>query len=684
MAKDPYQYFRIEAREILEGLGRGVLQLEKGVTPELTANLLRYAHTLKGAARVVKQNAIADAAHAIEDALAPLRGPDAIIGPDRVDTVLKLLDTIATQVRALDVDVPAARAAAPAALPERPAAEEVALRTVRADVAEMDALLDGVVETGVHLRGLRRVGTMAERLKQLTDSLAQQLADAAVTTSTGLPLARSMVAEVRRLAVSVEQALSTGVDQAERQTEQVRDAAERLRLFPVRALHASLERTARDVAHAQEKTVTFSAKGGDVRVDADVLAVVQGALVQMVRNAVAHGIEPPEERLRAGKSAAGLVELEVLRRGSRVAFVCRDDGRGIDIAAVRRVAQQRGVISPGGPALDDDQLVGLLFKGGLTTARTVTEHAGRGIGLDVVREAAVRLGGEVAARTAVGKGTDIELVVPVSRSSLDALLVEAGGATAAIPLEAVRRTLRLGRADIAHSATGDAIAYEGHMVPFVPLAGPLGRRDAVATTNAWTAVVVEGDGALCAMGVDRLLGVGNVVVRALPRLAPAAPVIAGAAIDDEGTPRLVLDPASLVAAAHDARQRVAPPNARRTPHILIVDDSLTTRMLEQSILQSAGFEVDLASSAEEGLERARRTSYDLFLVDVEMPGMDGFTFVETTRADPALRVVPAILVTSRNAPEDLQRGKDAGASDYVVKGEFDQVRLLSTIRRLVQ
>jgi len=653
VAKDPYQYFRIEARELLESMGRGVLQLEQAATPELAANLLRYAHTLKGAARVVRQNGIADDAHAIEDALGPLRAPGAKLGPERVDVVLKLLDTIAGRVRALDLpasEPPAAparsglpaREAAPAAKAERPAVEELALRTVRAGVAEMDALLDGVVETAVQLRGLRRLGATAARLKQLTDTLALRTADGAAEAG---PALRALVGETRTLAATVEQALSSGLDQAERQTQQVRDAAERLRLFPVQTLAAALERAARDVAHAQGKQVVFTTRGGDVRVDADVLAIAQGALVQMVRNAVAHGIETGDERRRAGKPEAGRVELEVVRRGGRVAFVCRDDGRGLDLAAVRRAAELRGVLAPGAPATDQ-ALIALLFKGGVSTAATVTEHSGRGIGLDIVREAAERLGGEATARR-TATGTELELVVPVSRSALDALLVEVAGVTAAIPFEAVRHTAR-------------------------PAAG----------RGWWMMVIVAAGDELVAVGVDRLLAVGNVVVRALPHLAPAHPLIAGAALDDDGTPRLVLDPHGLVAAARGGQHRL-PVTEQRVPHVLVIDDSLTTRMLEQSILESAGFLVDTATSAEEGLEKARRGNYQLFLVDVEMPGMDGFTFVETTRADPALRAVPAILVTSRNAAADRQRGLDAGASDYVVKGEFDQVRLLTTIRKLV-
>jgi two-component system chemotaxis sensor kinase CheA len=171
-------------------------------------------------------------------------------------------------------------------------------------------------------------------------------------------------------------------------------------------------------------------------------------------------------------------------------------------------------------------------------------------------------------------------------------------------------------------------------------------------------------------------------MRPLPELAPATEVIAGAALDAVGDPLLVLDPDSLVARA----QRAGPESIEVTPSrlsVLVVDDSLTTRMLEQSILESAGFDVDLAASGEEGLVKARASRYALFLVDVEMPGIDGFTFIERIQADADLRDIPSVLVTSRNSPEDRQRARDVGARAYVVKSEFDQGVLLERIRTLV-
>jgi two-component system chemotaxis sensor kinase CheA len=189
-----------------------------------------------------------------------------------------------------------------------------------------------------------------------------------------------------------------------------------------------------------------------------------------------------------------------------------------------------------------------------------------------------------------------------------------------------------------------------------------------------------------AIGVDRLAGTSALVARPLPDLAPAAPVIGSVAVDADGNPRLVLDPQGLadeVLRSHLGGARAATATVAEPLPILVVDDSLTTRMLERSILESAGYEVDLAASGEEGLEKAAARSYGLFLTDIDMPGIDGFTFVERTRADPRLATVPAILVSSRASAADRDRGRAAGASAYVVKGEFDQEQLLENIRRLV-
>ena len=479
--------------------------------------------------------------------------------------------------------------------------------------------------------------------------------------------------------------LAADVERVEGGFAEVQDVAHRLRLVPARTVFPALDRAVRDAAHGIGKHVDFEASGGEVQLDAHVLASLRDALMHAVRNAVAHGIEEDAERPVAGKPARGRVRLSVERRGSRVSFLCHDDGRGVDLEAVRAAAVKRGIVSPAAArSLEPHEVLALLRNGGLTTSTSVTELSGRGIGLDVVRATTSRLKGQFQIRSEPGHGTTIEVQVPVSVASLQGLLVEVSGSAAVIPLDAVRQTLRVSDAAIARSASSQSIVHDGQVLPFLSLDKTL-RRPTSATRRrrTWSAVVVHGGDRQIAVGVDRLLGTADIVMRALPAVMEVDPVVAGASLDAEGNPQLVLEPSGLIAIAERGMQVVRDEPAPVRAPVLVVDDSLTTRMLEQSILESAGYEVELAVSAEEALEKARGRRYSLFLVDVEMPGMDGFDFVTGVRADPALREIPAILVTSRNAPEDRRRGEQVGAQAYIVKGEFDQGLLLKAIRRLV-
>lgn len=681
MAQDPYKYFRIEARELADELARNAIELEKSAQPAaVVARLLRLAHTLKGAARVVKQREIADAAHRIEDVLAPHRDSATDIPRASVDAILKLIDGISTQSAALSPPADPA-----SAVPQTPQAREEFTHTVRADLTEMDSLLDGLAEIHAQLAGVRQAAHSLDRVRQLTHLLSSQVAaprrKAGLQANAGVTLAlvAPMAEELQGLVGGLERKLSSGVEQIDREIRQTREIADRLRLLPVGSVLDALERTARDTAQAMGKRVAFESAGKDVRLDAHVLAALQGALVQLVRNAIAHGVEFEAERRSAAKPPEGKIRIEVFRRGNQVVFACRDDGRGIDIDGIRAAAERKGIADAG--QLGADALLQLLFKGGISTSTAITEISGRGVGLDVVRETVDRLNGTARVETNPGRGTLVELTVPVSLSSLNALIVEAAGMRAALPLDKIRHTLRSVRGEVVRTPSGESIVYEDQAIPFIDLGHCLAEQDGEhAVSGNYSSVVMHVDGMFTAVGVDRLLGIENVVLRTLPGLAPADPIVAGASLDAEGNPQIVLDAEGLAARARRSRTAKREQPVRRLP-VLIIDDSPTTRMLEQSILEAAGYETDIASSAEEALDKVRGRAYGLFLVDVEMPGMDGFTFVERTRADPELRRIPAILVTSRNAPEDLKRGKDAGACGYIVKSEFDQMDLLDRIRK---
>jgi two-component system, chemotaxis family, sensor kinase CheA len=674
MAPDPYRYFRLEAQELLEQFARDLTALEQhGPAPAIVQRMLRMAHTLKGAARVVKQLDIAARAHEIEDGLTPLRDEAAALPPGLTDMLARHAEAIGQHMRALQPGAPPP-AASPATGAEQPAEGP---RMIRAELAEMDALLDNIAEAQAQLHGLRAAGALVQEAGHLAELLLEQMAPRSRAADMPANAVAATAGELRRRLARLDRKFSGGTEQLDRELRQLHQAAGQLRLTPATALLAALERTARDAGRELGKALAFTASGGALKLDAHMLGLMQQALVQIVRNAVAHGLESEAARRQAGKKAQGQVSVTLARRGQTLLFTCQDDGGGIDFAAISRAAAAKGLLPPGA-AQDEAALTALLLRGGISTAASVTGVSGRGVGLDVVRSCLAQLGGTLAIISEPGRFTRFECELPASFIGLEVLLVAAAGEVHAIPLEAVHRTLRLGPGDIAWGPAGGAVCCDGAMLPFAALPWLL-RRQPSAPGRSWSAMVVAGAEGMAVLGVERLLGTALTVTRKLPPCTPASPLIAGAARDAEGDPVLLLDPAGLVAAVRHAE----PVRAASAPApVLVIDDSLTTRMLEQSILEAAGYEVDIAASAEAGLAAARAKPYRLFLVDVEMPGMDGFGFIEAIRADPGLQRIPAILVTSRASQEDRARGAAAGADGFIDKNRFDQIELLRLIAPL--
>jgi two-component system chemotaxis sensor kinase CheA len=667
-----YQYFKIEAREIVSDLSRDILGLERGdAGAEPVARLLRQAHTLKGAARVVRLPRIAEIAHAMEDALAPHRGSPDAISREQIGRLLEQVDTISSEISALDPPPPAGA-------PSRPSALEPFER-VRVGVAEMDALLSGVSETAVQVDGIRRG---IEAVKQVENRLAafqQQLTDAKPG-----PRLHETVEEMRLALQHARQGLGTRADSTDREIAEVRGNIDRLRLLPTSLLFPALERAVRDAAETLGRQVVFHTSGREQRLESHVLSAIGEALAHLVRNAVAHGIESPQDRLASGKPACGEVRLKIARHADRILFTCSDDGSGIDVDAVRRAAVDRGVVSAASAAvLSSAEALELIFSPGVTTSPSLNEVAGRGIGLEVVREVAGRFKGRVGVRTEVGIGTSVEVEVPVSLSSVRAVLVGADDLLIWVPLEAVHCALRLDDDAILTLAGRSSLVFEGRAIPFIRLADTMRRADETgADSRPRLAAIVQADAELLAVGVDRVIHASEVIVHPLPAAAGRITTLAGAVFDAQGNPQLVLNPEALLGAANSVPSQ-RPPDPSPTPLVLVIDDSLTSRVLLQSILEAGGYKVDMAVSGEDAMAKARERHYSLFVCDVEMPGMNGFEFVSRTREYDYLLGIPSILVTTRGGADDRRRGAEAGARAYIVKGEFSKDSMLETVRSLV-
>ncbi len=688
MAKDPYRYFRLEAREILDQLSKQILDLEAvggGAPP--TANIermLRASHTLKGAAGVVGHERIAKLAHGLEERIAAYARPDAGEAPPGVGVLLEIVDAIATELSSLGAPVVGAGSIPPAA--PAPAAE-----SVRLDVLEMDGLLAAIADVSVRLSSARARTSGLTRAEAIARQLGRWIDDARRIDRTSAPNwedAAELVDRLRHEVRSERESLSELVESAERRAGDALEDARRLRLVPADTLFGELARAARDAAATTGLRVELETSGGAIRLDASVLELLRDALLQLVRNAVAHAIEPPPERLRAGKPEVGRIMVRFELHGARARVTCRDDGRGLDVEAMRRALVTRGIATEDqARGMDVGEVAATVMRRGVTTRTTATELAGRGVGMSLVSSVVDRLRGAVAIRTEAGGGTEIELDVPVSVTAAPALVVEAGDVPALVPLDAVMRTARVTAEAIVTSPEGDVLSYEdgAEALPFASLARVLRQSTTgdPGTGAAFTVVLIDAHGKRAAIAVDRIVGVANDVVLPLPAPGIADPLVVGASLDAGGNPRLALDPRVLAERVTELPGAPRTAVAKEKKVVLVVDDSLTSRMLERSILEGAGYDVVTASSAEEALEIVRERTFALFVVDVEMPGMSGFDFVARTRSDPALSGTPAVLVTSRSAPEDRRRGHEVGARAYIVKGELAQDQFLDSVRRLI-
>jgi two-component system chemotaxis sensor kinase CheA len=470
-----------------------------------------------------------------------------------------------------------------------------------------------------------------------------------------------------------------------RSLNELQELALHARMIPVMSLAPRLRRAVRDLARETGKEVRFETRGEDAEIDRGVLERLADPLLHLVRNAVDHGVESPDERRRNGKPAEGTVRLHAMQLGSEVVIAVSDDGRGIDVTRVRETA---GRTDRSAIEMDDEAALYLIFRSGLTTATKVTGVSGRGVGLDAVRASLNAVRGRIEVRSDPGMGTEFRIAVPITMATLRCLVINAGGQAFAIPLHSVRAVLPpQGSAMVGGRAM---TMLDGRPVPISSLASVLG----TGNGSEGPAVVVAGLTRSHAFTVDELIDQRDVVVKGLGELLPRMPAVAGAGVQPDGSILLVLEAAGLIerarrmdsgdrsheAASGGGHEEIVP---QRAASILVVDDALTVRELQRSIFENAGYRVRVAVNGEEALTEISHERPDLVLTDVQMPRMDGFELTEAIRKQASLASLPVIILTSRGSDEDRRRGLECGADGYIVKSGFDQSALLSAVERLL-
>lgn len=614
---------------------------------------------------------------------------------------------ILAAVAAAAAPPPAPSVPEPLCQPEPPKIPVVAEETVRVRALHLDRLLrssnelltetmnqrnvtDGLLEID---RRLAELDKQWRRLRKLTSVLARDLDDPERVgqwdrQAEALEQQLRVVARHARLSRRQQQRTGWTLRQLAAEVQQeVRDA----RMVPAESVFAGFRKMVRDIARESGRQVEVQVAGLEVEADRMVLQGLKDPVMHLLRNALAHGVELPAERIAAGKDPTALVALRFAVSDGRLVLHVEDDGRGLDFAAVRAKAVDLGLFSVEEAAeLSRQNLVDLIFDPGFSTNRAVDDLSGRGMGLSVVREAVTMMNGTVEVLPHEPAGTRFRISLPLSVSTQRLFLVGCQGHTYAVPTEGIDRLHRVA-AEAVRTVEGKSVVYLGNQqLPLLSLAHllALGETAVKVSRNVVPLLVLKNGDRRVGVAVDEFLSIREALVKDIGVPAAMGTMVAGGMLLEDGAVALVLNPFEIVETFRKSGSTrvlttVEKPAERKVPVILVVDDSLTTRTLEKSILEAHGYTVRLATDGIEALAKLRADHVDLVISDIQMPRLDGFGLLQAIKSDQALKKLPVILVTSLEAREDRERGLSLGADAYVVKRKFDQKELLETIGQIL-
>ena len=751
------ELFRAEAETHSGALEHGLVDLEAhpGDLARIEP-LMRAAHSIKGAARIIGLTGAVGLAHAMEDVLVAAQKEKLAINREIIDLLLKGTDVYQRLAKvpttemsgwlvqesgvmqglqgalgaALTGQPPPAPALpvpvavpepAPTALPgpaqasgqppaELPAAPPPAVQA--ADIASPESAVPVSTETLNRLLGLageclveaRRLPTFLQDLSRVRINQGQSAARferllELIGEGGAGDESLALSARIQELEAESRQQLIESMGRLENYAHRLEDLTGRLyneavasRMRPLSDGVKGFPRLVRDAAQQLGKTIHLRIEGQATRVDRDILARLEAPLNHLLRNACDHGIESPEARLAASKLADGVIRLEAAHKSGMLMITVSDDGRGIDPEKIRRQIVARNLASEEMAAsLGSSELFDFLFLPGFSTAASVTDLSGRGVGLDVVQTMVQEVGGTIQVSSRPGEGTSFQLQLPLTLSVIRALIVEIAGEPYAFSLSKVDRVLKVPVGELQLVENRQYYPFDGANIGLVSARQPLGLGETLPPEGDLPVLVVSARLGRYGVVADRLLGERELVVRPLDARLGKIPDISAAAILEDGTPALIVDVDDLVRSVDrllaggrlskiEGEKRVAPVKTKR---ILVVDDSITVREVERRLLENRGYEVDLAVDGMDGWNRVRSGRYDLVISDIDMPRLNGIEMVRRIKQTPDLEHLPVMIVSYKDRDEDRLLGLEAGANYYLTKSSFHDESLLDSVVDLI-
>jgi two-component system chemotaxis sensor kinase CheA len=599
---------------------------------------------------------------------------------------------------------------------DEPATTRRSEESIRVAIDKLDCLANTVgeivisrVKLASNVDVLRHVSEVVRGQNKIIQELVEQLrkqtgaGDDAVSDeiTPALDRYRETNRELVELVVSAYGEQHDALCRIETVIDQLDSDVTALRMLPIASVFEVFPRIVRDLAEEYEKKVNIEIHGADTELDRTMLEGIKDPLMHLVRNAVDHGIETPRDRAERGKPPRGKISLSAVQDGDRVLVTLTDDGRGIDVDNVRAAAVKQGIVSEEmAGRMGSNEVQKLIFTPGFSTKTSVTNVSGRGVGTDVVKKYVEdNLNGRVYLESEAGRGSTFTLVLPLTLAVTPSVLVRVAGQLFAIPAHSVQIGLRVGGSELRSIDGKPAVNVIDSTVPLVrldhtldlPAHGSRDRGDGRPEENGQLeVVVVEHGNQRLAVVIDELVEEQDIVVKRLEPPLDNLKFVAGVTILEKGEVVPILHVHELIKSGQTTGTRGGERDGKlsRTKeepkrNVLVVEDSLTTRELMKNIIKSAGFNVETAPDGVEALNQIAGKHLDLIVTDIEMPRMDGFEMTERIKKDPALKDIPVIMVTSMFLDEHRKRGLEVGADAYIRKGDFDQSKLIDTIKRLV-
>jgi two-component system sensor histidine kinase and response regulator WspE len=739
------ELLRTEVAAHVQVLSDGLLALETQQTKEITESLMRAAHSIKGSARVIALDAVVKLAHAMEDCFVAAQKGEVVLEPQHIDILLRAVDLFGKmpeitntgiaqwqaayreQTEILTAAIAAIRAgetpsmhsedtpknrdvhdpsepdAGAGAHPQKPAClNPTAMdRTVRVSASKIERLVGLAGEVTVGARRLppfsKSFGLLKKNHFQLAAILGELQEFLQQEEENGQ--AFKLIQQAKRNIKECGQILAEKLSELENFTGRSTGTAERLyqevvavRMRPFDDGAREFPRLVRDMARELRKKVRLEITGRATEVDRDILDKLDAPLTHLIRNALDHGIESPEEREAGGKPAAGAIRLEAEHRSGMLMISLSDDGRGIDLDNLRTEILRKGLAAAEVvEKLTESELMEFLFLPGFSTSEKVTEISGRGVGLNAVQNMVQEVGGLVRAVSKPGKGLSFHLQLPLTLSIVRTLLVEISGEAYAFPLARIDRCVPALKDDLKKVEGRQYFSLDGRNVSLVDIHQVLGIPRAFGRQPELPVVIVSDRTDAYGLVVDRFLEECDLVVRPLDRRLGKVTNFSATALLMDNSPVLIFDVEDLVRSIDNllSGKRLAhilgskETKERTRKRILVVDDSITVRELERKMLENRGYEVEVAVDGMDGWNAVRSGQYDLIITDVDMPRMNGIDLVLNIRQHHDFQSLPVIIVSYKDREEDRLEGLKAGANYYLTKSNFQDNSFIDAVADLI-